>query len=159
MPQYLYLNQKASRARVTWITEHSNYLDSLKRLLSFHQHKLDLVESGTELLPHLCPMRKLFWCCRYNVHILKQPCCEMFSLLLEHMSVASYPHSVFVCFSRCHNMSLSLTGHVATCVLGSGPSVWQREGDICWMKSTAASGNQFHLCFFWHNTERKIHLL
>lgn len=71
------------------------------------------------------------------------------------LSVTFCPHSLSVYFSRCHIMSLSLTGHVATCMLRSGPSVCQGEGGICWVKWTEASGNWFHLRVFWAQHKEK----
>lgn len=69
------------------------------------------------------------------------------------------PHSLSACFSGCHIMSLSLTGHVDTCRLGSGPSVCRGEGDIWWAKWTEASGNWFHLSFSKQDTQRESYLL
>lgn len=80
-------------------------------------------------------------------------CSEKSSLtLVEHMCLflrLSLPisHSLPVCFSRCHIMSLSPTGHVATCRLGSGPCICWGEGDILWAKWTEASENWFYLQF------------
>ncbi len=88
--------------------------------------------------------------------------------LVEHMCLflslslslsLGNPHSLSVCFSRCHIMSLSLTGHVATRGPGSGPSVCRGDGDIWWAKCTEASGNWFHLRFSDQDTARKSYFL
>lgn len=65
------------------------------------------------------------------------------------LSASLPPRFLLPCFSRWHIMSPSLTGHVATCRLGFGPSVCWEEGDICWAKWTEDSGNWVQMPFFF----------